>query len=105
MVMHFFDKIYDSVIAASLSGAAIYTLIERDFHGRQKILIFLVSFFMGIEGSDTAVSVMDSYTPESIHIGQPMGAFMCSVLIVKIAMIAISWIGNSLNLKGGGKPF
>lgn len=103
MVIHFFDKYYDSVIAAALSGAAIYTLIERGFHGRQKLLIFLVSFFMGIEGSETAVSVMDSYTPESIHIGQPMGAFMCSVLIVKIAMIAISWIGTSLNIKGGGK--
>lgn len=98
-MIHSFDKLYDSVIAAAFSGAALYTLIQRNFDGRKKFIIFMTSFFMGIEGADTAVSLMDSYLPGSVHIGRSMGAFISSVLIVKIAMIAISQAENFLNKK------
>lgn len=90
---------YDSVVAAAFSGAMLYTLIQRNFHGLKKGVIFLTSFFMGMEGADTAVSLLDSYLPGPVHIGRPMGAFICSVLIVKIAMIAISQAENFLKKK------
>ena len=83
-------KFYDSAVVAAFSGAAIYTLIQETFYGLSKSIIFLVSFVMGIEGADTTVSLIGVWFPGAIDIERPVGAFLCSVLIVKIAMIVIS---------------
>lgn len=90
MLINTLGESYGSVIVAAFSGAAIFTLIQRNFYGRNKFIIFLISFFMGIEGADTTVSLVRSYFLDSIHIGRVVGAFLCSALIVKVAMIIIS---------------
>jgi len=101
MLVNILGELYDSAITAAFSGAAIFTLIQQTFYGRKKIIIFLVSFFMGVEGADTTVSLVGSYLSDAIHISRAMGAFVCSMLVVNIAMIVISRVGTYLNKTEG----
>lgn len=97
MLINLFSGLYGSEVIAAFSGAMLFTLIQHTFRGLNKLLAFLVSFFMGIVGADTAVSLVQQYLPADIHMNREVGAFLCSALIVSVAMTVISWVEHHHN--------
>lgn len=97
MLINLFGELYGSEVIAAFSGAMLFTIIQHTFKGMNKLIIFLVSFFMGIVGSDTTVSLAQQYLPEGIHMGREAGAFACSALIVTLSMLVITRIESHLN--------
>ncbi|WP_148245175.1 putative holin [Enterobacter asburiae] len=90
MLINLFGELYGPVVIAAFSGAMLFILLQHTFRGLNKLLVFLVSFFMGITGADTAVSLAQRYLPADIHMDRAVGAFLCSALIVSVAMTVIS---------------
>lgn len=97
MLINLFGELYGSEVIAAFSGAMLFIIIQHTFRGLNKLLIFLVSFFMGIAGADTTVSLVQRYLSADIHMNKEVGAFLCSALIVSVAMTVISRVEHHRN--------
>lgn len=100
MLINLFGGLYGPDVIAAFSGAMLFTLVQRSFQGGSRVLIFLVSFLMGITGADTTFSLIKSYVPDDIHLGKEAGAFVCSTLIVTVSMLIMTRVEKKLS--GGG---
>ncbi|CAI1124565.1 putative holin [Serratia ficaria] len=96
MLINLFSRFTEPVITAAFSGAMIFILVQRTFYGISRLIIFLVSFFMGIIGADTALSLVGPYFPDDFPMDRAAGAFICSALIVTVAMLVITRFENYL---------
>lgn len=76
-------------VIAAFSGALLFTLVQHTFLGISRLLIFLVSFAMGVVGADTTLSLVRPILPDGALPGREAGAFICSALIVTVAMLVI----------------
>jgi uncharacterized membrane protein YjjB (DUF3815 family) len=94
MLTEFFRELHGSVVISSFSGAMVFTLIQKEFSGKDKVIAFLVSFFMGVLGANNTVSFVRHYFPEHPEISIETGSFICSALIVTVFMLVISRIEN-----------
>ncbi|WP_277972934.1 putative holin [Pantoea agglomerans] len=81
-----------NIILASLSGAVIYVLNQHHFDRRKSPFIFAVSFFMGIISCDATLSLAQYFIPCDFPGERPLGAFICSALIVTVIVKVISYI-------------
>ncbi|WP_052130656.1 putative holin [Erwinia typographi] len=94
MLINLFGSFYGPEVIAAFSGAMLFTIVQQTFHGINKLIVFVVSFLMGTEGADTALSLLKPYLPDGIHVGKEIGAFVCSAFIVSVAMSAITRFEN-----------
>jgi hypothetical protein len=81
-----------NIVLASLSGAVIYILNQHQFDKRKTPFIFAVSFFMGIISCDATLSFSQYIIPCDFPGERPLGAFICSALIVTVIVKVISYI-------------
>ncbi|BEM36218.1 hypothetical protein SME06J_49100 (plasmid) [Serratia marcescens] len=96
MLINLFSRLNEPVITAAFSGAMVFILVQKIFYGVSRLIIFLVSFFMGIIGADTTLSFISSYFPDEFHMDTSAGAFICSALIVTVSMLVITRFENYL---------
>lgn len=89
MLINLFGGLYGPDVIAAFSGATLFTLVQHTFRGVTRLLIFLVSFLMGIVGADTTLSLIRPWLPADATPGRETGAFICSALIVTVAMLVI----------------
>ncbi|WP_244634731.1 putative holin [Erwinia persicina] len=85
-MLNFLDDLNGHIIIASFSGAMLFTVTQRSFQGKKKAMAFTISFLMGNIGADTTAGLIKTYVPEHLSIGGEVGAFICSALIVTVAM-------------------
>jgi len=86
--------LYGPEVIASLSGALLFNISQKNFYGLKKIVVFFVSFSMGLVGGENAASILREYLPAGISSGREIGAFICSSLIVTVVMNVISKMEN-----------
>ncbi|CAH2926348.1 MAG: hypothetical protein CPSOU_4944 [uncultured Paraburkholderia sp.] len=94
---NFFGEFHGPEVIAAFSGAMLFTLVQSTFRGLSRLLIFLVSFLMGVVGADTALSIVKPYLPVDAFPGREAGAFICSALIVTVAMPVIGRVEKHLS--------
>lgn len=100
-VILFFDT-YGPVFIASFSGALLFAITQSRFSGRNKILAFLISFFMGVIGAENTSKIVTRYMPQQPELSKEIGAFICSVLVVTVATYLTNRIDNK-NANDNGK--
>lgn len=83
-----------AVVVASLSGAFCFLLNQNHYNGPRQTIVFLISFTMGMIGSDLTLMVFNDLVPGVYTDERAIGAFICSALVVTISMNVTSWINN-----------
>lgn len=86
-----------NIVLASLSGAVIYIFNQHHFDKRKSPFIFFVSFFMGIVSCDTTLSFANYFIPCDFTGERPLGAFVCSALIVTVIVNVLSRIEKAIS--------
>ncbi|WP_337013858.1 putative holin [Pantoea sp. AS142] len=97
MLINLLNEFLGSGIIASFSGAMLFTITQRSFTGKNRLMIFIISFFMGIVGANNTVSIIRHYFPAHPEISRETGSFICSALIVTVSMLVISRVENVAN--------
>ncbi|MBD8109100.1 putative holin [Erwinia persicina] len=89
MLINLFGGLYGPEVIAAFSGALLFTMVQHTFRGLHRLLVFLVSFLMGVVGANATLSLVSPWLPADVTFGNETGAFICSALIVNVAMLAI----------------
>nr|WP_241391362.1 MULTISPECIES: putative holin [Serratia]ULG12092.1 hypothetical protein D1p1_00060 [Serratia entomophila]ULG16019.1 hypothetical protein 591p_00169 [Serratia proteamaculans]ULG18335.1 hypothetical protein Man4p_00016 [Serratia proteamaculans]ULG18430.1 hypothetical protein Man4p_00113 [Serratia proteamaculans]ULG19131.1 hypothetical protein Sm1ap2_00017 [Serratia proteamaculans] len=92
MLIGIFDGLYAPRVIAAFSGAMVFIITQDNFIGIRRVLLFFVSFLLGLTFSETTASVINFYIPNDIHIGNDLGAFVTSAVTVKLFVIIMSKI-------------
>lgn len=72
------------VIVASLCGALTWIMNQRYIDRIKKPVFFIVSFVMGILGSDLTLNVISTFMGCDLTGEEAIGAFICSALVITI---------------------
>lgn len=99
MLINILSRLSPPVLTASLAGSMIYILTQRKFNGISRLIAFFSSFFMGVAGADTTLEIIKAFIPLEINVDRPVGAFICSALVVTISVNAISYVENHMVIK------
>ena len=85
---------YDSIQLAfsALSGATLFIVTQRKFNGQKKIIIFVVSFVVGIFGAETTLALTEFIIGYNLIESRYIGAFICSSLVVSVMIKIINFI-------------
>lgn len=92
-------KLARSDIVASLSGALLFIISQKKYHGITRVLMFFISFAMGILGADTTSLLLTQYLPVGMEIDKDTGAFITSALVVTISIRFIDKVNNYFSKK------
>lgn len=84
--MSFFIHAYNdlSIIVASLCGALVWIINQRNINCRKQPILFMVSFIMGILGADLTIELIKSLVDCEFTGERAVGAFFCSALVVTL---------------------
>lgn len=99
MLINLFGGFYGPEVIAAFSGALLFTLVQHTFKGLHRRLISLVSFLMGVVGADPHLSLVSPWLPTDATPCRETGAFICSALIVTVAMLAIGRVEKLMTAK------
>lgn len=102
MLINLLNDFLGPGVIASFSGAMLFTITQRSFTGISKLIIFMISFFMGLVGANNTVSIIRHYFPDHPEISRETGSFICSALIVTLSMLIISRVENVAKIKKNG---
>lgn len=94
MLASIFNRLTDSSITSALAGAMIYTLSQRSFSGKGRVIAFIVSFIMGGVGAEMTADILSEYLPQGISGNKNIGAFVCSALVVTVSVKIISYVDD-----------
>ena len=73
-----------SVVVASLCGALVWVMSQKNFNPKRQPFYFTVSFIMGIIGADVTLEVIKIVLPGVLGDERAIGAFFCSALIIQL---------------------
>lgn len=73
-----------SVIVASLCGALVWAMTQRNFDRNKQFVAFFISFSMGVLGADVTLEVIKMIIPDVFSDERAVGAFLCSALVITL---------------------
>jgi hypothetical protein len=76
------------VLLGALTGAWVYLLSLHNVPAERRLLLFLVSFVVGVLGSGFVAQFLDWATPDNVHPGEPIGAVIAAVIAVRLLVFA-----------------
>lgn len=84
--MSVFNQAYNelSIIVASLCGALVWVMNQRNINPRKQPILFMISFVMGILGADLTIEVINKIVGCEFTGERAIGAFFCSALVVTL---------------------
>lgn len=86
-----------SVLFGALVGASVFIAYRNNIGAARRLLLFAVSFVCGVFAGQDATGIVNRLTPESIVIGDFVGAVIASALSV-YAIEAAFWMAENRTL-------
>lgn len=84
-------------LTASLLGSLLYMMIQKDYQGWKKLLVFLTSFLIGFQNGNIITCLIENYLPCQIVIERSLGCFIFSLLTITISRHILAISKSALN--------
>lgn len=86
------------VVIGAFSGAVVFVLVAADMPLWMKLMMFVVSFLLGIISAEFVAGLMNSALPAEVRAGAPVGAMVAGAMVVRVLMGLSSDAGNVFSL-------
>lgn len=89
-----FSEVNDIEASFAFAGSVIFIVISKEYHFFEKILLFFISFLIGINSSEFVLNIINLMISEKFIVDRSIGALLASALSVNVIAFLISIVKN-----------